>query len=149
MKKIITLFMALTLILAAVPACADDVDPIVGAWYVMMNVADGPMTDALGDYTHLLLVFVFEEDGRIWTFEADFMPTDCQPRGPSVNGEWIHDETGYITRIISLGEGKAYLEGDLLYIKMTKNVYYIAHRMTPMNWYADIVSDTMLGIKNE
>jgi len=147
MKKIAVLILALALILSAVPSVAEDPDPIVGIWYILLNVADGPQNPLYQDYTCLMMILNFEPDGRIWYSEQDYLPADSVAVDPYISGEWSRTEEGYNTKLMSLGEGPAYLKDGLLYVKVMPNVYYVMHRMTPANWYSDILADTVVQLR--
>ena len=148
MKRILSLILALLILLTATVVTAEDKDPIVGGWYTYMEVQDGPMVDTLGNYTVLLIGLIFEENGSIRLFEHDFTPTDCNTSGPGFSGKWsVKADGSYDVSIMGAGSGTVYLKDGILYLPMTESVYYAFQPFVHMDWYSDIINDSILKLK--
>lgn len=143
MKKLLAL--SLILILALPAALADDApDPIVGAWYAWLEVSEGPALSELSGYTHILMEFVVEPDGRMRYFEIDFTDTDQVLNGPYINGSWKKADKGYTVSVIGSGTGTAYVDGDKLYFPVIQGAYYVFTRSVHMDWYKEILPENLL-----
>lgn len=140
MKRILSLILSIALLIPAAHAMGEKADPLVGSWYVYMEVSEAPAIETLQGYTHILMGFVFEPDGRIRFYEYDFKESGANPIEPTTSGKWEGGDGGvYTISQIGLDSGNAYLAGDLLYYPITNGAYYVLHRMTSMNWYSEIM----------
>lgn len=143
MKKLITAIIALAMILTAVPALADDPDPIVGAWYIHFEIPGSPVESQFPDISRFVCIFTFEEDGTVTSYEADYNRdgSTALSNGPNVVGRWTRTANGYSVSWMGVGTNPAYLrEDDLYVICLSPGVYYRAHKMTLGDWYTDIVT---------
>lgn len=124
MKRTLSIILALILILAAVPALADQ-DPIVGFWYI---------TNSYGG-SQIVSAYVFDASGNIYAMAFDIEPSGFDTKN-SVNpiqiGNWLKVRTGvYSFRTIyqyAAAKDYLYLDGDLLYIAGSDS-YGRYHRM--------------------
>lgn len=138
MKKLLTLILAVALILPAA-AMAEDRDPIVGCWYMFF---DGDMYPeakfAFGDCDNEISVYYFKQDGTIMMLDNTVTGGTGNPIY-TLCGRWEIRNGEYYISIISLGEGKTILDGDVLKIPAfsVDNIFVIIHRIIPFNPYAD------------
>ena len=137
MKKLIILFLILSLILPAAVQ-AEEQDPIVGVWYCCIDSKD--MSKELQDqgYVYGIMLFHFSEDGEIIFLEVDFKGSAGETTDPSYIGKWEKKGNEYQTSIISAGVDRAWFEDDLLYISLNKVQYHGLRKMTTIDMYYNI-----------
>lgn len=139
MKRVFSLILAAVMLLAALPALADDPDPITGVWCGDLKITDPPQVPDLAGMTHCMIFAVMEDSGTLWTGEIDFLADGTQiTTGPTVSGKWEATDECYITSIVSVGEVPAYIHDGALYLQLFPGVYYKLSRMPEMNIYTDV-----------
>ena len=149
MKRVFLLIMVCALLAVAVPSLADDHDPIVGSWYINGVIEDGYMASQFGDMIRFVCLLTFEDDGTITYYEADYNSSSITSNAaqPSPMGQWARSGDDYTVSFFGVGENPAYIRGNVLYmIMLVPNVYYVLHRMTPMNWYLEMIPSTTINL---
>ena len=113
MKKLITVFLILALLL---PACsvADDPDPIVGCWYIYSGIVD----DA--DVYFEFHTFVFTSDGNIFSSKYDVSKDGITSLTDfKVIGMWSNENNDYYINIGFKGAEKLILDNDTIFFPVT------------------------------
>lgn len=141
MKKLLALFLILSLIVPAV-SFSDDFDPIVGCWYLCVDIRFMPeFASTLGDYDLMIGIYDFQADGSVKCVELDAKDSNGTPvYGPI--GKWINNGGSYNYSILSLGEGGAFLNDGALFIELQNDsteFYMKLRRLECFNMYADYV----------
>ena len=133
------LLVALLIVMPIVPAISET-DPIVGCWYIDLEINEGPNVPDFAGYVRAIFILVFEPDGSIIRVEVDFRENNRidQVRS-SVIGEWSRSGSDYTTKTVGIGEYSAYIKDSKLYsVTLFAGVCIAAHKMTSMDWYGDI-----------
>lgn len=143
MKKLIAVILILVILLPAA-VLAEERDPIVGIWYLCVDVTLYPeLSGAYNGKDLLFDIYNFMPDGPVMAAgleqtgqkgETSFQPT----------GRWEKEEDHYLLKVLNYGNTIIYVKGDLLYLKLTtadgSDSYLIMHRAIPMDPYSDITS---------
>ena len=142
MKKLITLILILALALPAV-AMADDVDPIVGGWYLFYDNTKYPeMSSNFGNYDYVFSVYFFSQDGTVYLLESDIKDGTSTPVFMSA-GSWKKTEglRRYAYKLIGFGEGIIQLKesGEMYLSAQDQSVYLHMRWVSPFNPYQDFV----------
>ena len=137
MKKLTAVILILVLILPAIAVA--DPDPIVGAWYIMLDYTQYPSPDAVGK-EYMFYIMVFEEDGTISCVSAESTQDSGLTASGGTMGAWVNNgDNKYIISVLGIGTNKGELEGDRLFFQVTGNVWYSMQRMNMGDWYKDMV----------
>lgn len=138
MKKLITIILILALALPAA-ALAEEMDPIVGNWYVLLEIPGTPFETVVPDYTQMIVILTFAEDGQIVYAEMDYKGTTVEMKQPRVWGKWEKKDGQYSVSLISVGTDEAFFHDDLLYVAaFSKGLYYGFRRLEPEDIYNEI-----------
>lgn len=132
MKRALALILSALLILAAVPALADDPEPIVGVWYLDMEPTDN-------SGARILWVYIITEKGDIY-LNMNFFPVKGDPADPLMYRPGSWEKTDADTYVLHGWEGAdpAYVmvSGDTLVMPLSSTEsYYTFRRMEPMTSY--------------
>jgi hypothetical protein len=138
MKKLITVFMILALVLPAT-ASASDQDPIIGGWYIMFDYREIPTMPETEGKMYMLYIMLFEKDGSIYGITSERGETLGLSAMGSAIGTWSKDNNIYTVNIVGVGTSNPTIEDDRLIIKMTDTVCYSMRRLEMGSFYKDIV----------
>ena len=120
-------------------ADAEKQDPIIGAWYIMLDYRDGPQTAETIGKTYMLYVLVFEESGAISAVSGESTDITGLTAAGSRVGQWVNENGKYTLSIVGIGTTPAEFSGDRLLVKVTTNIWYSMQRMNLGGWYTDMV----------
>lgn len=137
MKKLITVILILALLIPA--AAFADRDPIIGYWYLYMDLKLYPeMKSAYkGNYDDLISMYKFEESGVINALENDTFNGQGTPVFAG-NGKWSKTSTGYEYSLVGIGQGTLTIEGDDMWLSIQNGTMYMKlRRIVPFNPYGD------------
>lgn len=138
MKKLITITLILALLLP-VAVLAEAPDPIVGAWYMMLDYRQGPQTAETKGKKLMILIMIFEEDGTLSWITSDSDETNgIVVQGETV-GTWSRNGNNYNVNIIGTGTNRAELTDDRLLVEVMQNAWYTMRPMELGSWYSDVV----------
>ena len=137
MKKLFCLL--LVLLLVPFSTFADDPDPIVGAWYIMLDYTEYPQTADTENKNYMFYMMIFEENGTISGVSGESLKTTGLYASGSAIGTWSNDNGKYTFNMIGVGSNAAEFDGDRLLVQMTTNVWYSMQRMNKGNWYSDLI----------
>lgn len=139
MKKLITVILVLALLLPAA-ALGSDPDPIVGYWYMFIDLKAYPeLSAAYGDYDHLISLYYFDESGVIYLLENDVKAGSASPVFTG-GGKWEKAQDGYNVSIIGLGETTLSISDDIALLNVTKySVSAKLRKIITFNPYTDYV----------
>ena len=135
MKRFICLL--LVCLLFPLVSIADDPDPIVGAWYIMLNYKEYPTAETEGK-NYMIYIMICNEDGTIDGISAESNQSGLTANGSGI-GKWENRDGTYAISIIGLGRNPAEFSGDRLLVQMTENIWYSMQRMYFGDWYSDLV----------
>lgn len=120
-----------------------ETDPIVGVWYIDMELKEGPPVAGAEGYTRFVVVATFEENGNISLFEIDYNGIQLIPTNTGIIGTWEKTGDRYNTKVVGIGEYYALLRDDkdeLYAMIVNDGVVYKFHRMKHFQWYGtDII----------
>ncbi len=137
MKKLITIILILAMLTPA--AMAEDNDPIVGNWYVLLEIPGTPFESVVPDYTQMIVILTFAEDGQIVYAEMDYKGTTVEMKQPRVWGKWEKEDSKYTVSLISVGTDEAFFKDNLLYVAaFSTGLYYGFRRLEPEDIYNEI-----------
>lgn len=138
MKKLLCVLLIAFLLLPSA-VVADDPDPIVGCWYVCLDIKDATKELQEAGYLYGIFLLVFCEDGSIMSCSSEFKSSSGTQTEPTYVGKWEKNGSEYKTSIIGNGENRAFFEDDLLYVCFLNNVqYHGLRKMTKLNLYNNI-----------
>lgn len=141
MKKLLTIILIIALALPA--AALADSDPIVGSWYMYMDVKTFPeLKNLYMDSDYFIMIFNFMENGTILAHEIVITDNVSTPNTYPA-GKWEKDENGYKYSIIGVGQNRILLENGYLYLKSGDNEYNIYMKFSPLekfNPYVDFIT---------
>ena len=137
MKKIIAMLLILLLIPVCVPA---EEDPAVGTWYFYMTYDNAPNSKDFADYLCTVYHLFVLPSGDLAQFELDIKKdSSTESNAYDIVGKWERTGSGeYKFSLLGVGEYPAYLKGEDLHVCLYEGVYYILHKMAPINWYKDL-----------
>ncbi len=146
MKRITALILAALLILAAVPALAEDPAPIVGVWYL-----DAEPTET--NNTRIVYLYFISPDGGIYgmlmMFRNNALVSEATI-GPRVFGSWSLGDDGEY-RIYGWNDSNPSLVrvgADMLIMPLPlSRTYCVFHRMAPLisvDYWDESMSNYML-----
>jgi hypothetical protein len=141
MKKLITII----LILALVPviALADERDPIVGSWYMYVDISITPeLAGAFNNSDMLLLILKMNDGGTISSITFALNGSeDNYDYSPA--GKWEKDGDSYSLSIVGIGKTKAVIQdGDLIFDAKGLTGYNIGmklHKLKEFDPYSDYI----------
>lgn len=138
MKKLITIILALALFL---PAAALASDPIVGCWYMYIDLIEHPEMKAnYGEFDRIIDIYIFDESGNVSLMEGAISNGACTPSF-AATGKWEAGATGYNASLIGIGETTISVSGDEAKLKIPSPVGYSVNmkmrRLTPFDMYKD------------
>ena len=121
---------------------SSEADPIIGCWYIDMELIDEITISGYEDYIRFVQILSFEENGTITRFEIDYAKGKQDTVGPANIGKWERiSDSQYSLSIVALGTEKAFIvDGDLYAIGAAKDMYYCYHKMINFDWYNDMYS---------
>lgn len=135
MKRILSILAAMVMILAAVPALGEEIDPIVGVWYL----------DIMNDGVHTAIVMTFD----IYSYvNLQMFDVTTNPLKPSVvrdtisAGYWQQEQKGVYTIFgsdVGLDHAPLYLIAGALHVPLSDNDYWVFHKMEPSELNLTIV----------
>ena len=137
MKRFLSLFLVLIFCISF--SSAEEKDPIIGAWYIMLDYEQGPSSPESSDKNYMIYVLFFDEDGTVNALSGEELKSTgfyCQ--GSPV-GKWSNDKGSYTVSIMGFGTDNPTIENDRLLFKVIDSVYYSMHRLDMCDWYTDIV----------
>ena len=135
MKKLITVLLILSMIMPA--AALADSDPIVGAWYIMLDYRESPVPDYTGK-SYMLYIMIFEEDGAISGISGEHLATGLYASGSTI-GSWKKENGKYSVNVVGVAPGYAEFSENRLLVQMTTNVWYSMQRMNMGDWDKEMV----------
>lgn len=137
MKRLLCII--LVFILLPVLAIAENPDPIIGSWYMMINIKGSPLEATAPDYTRTIIILTLEESGNVILSEIDFKGEKVETNTPMVCGEWKKNGSEYSISIISTGKVRAFINKELLHIDLyNSGIYFGLRKMEPLDLYTDI-----------
>jgi hypothetical protein len=126
-------------ILLPVLTIAENPDPIIGSWYMMINIKGSPLEATAPDYTRTIIILTLEESGNVILSEIDFKGEKVETNTPMVCGEWKKNGSEYSISIISTGKVRAFINKELLHIDLyNSGIYFGLRKMEPLDLYTDI-----------
>jgi len=136
MKKLITIILIMAL---ALPALAlAEPDPIVGAWYMLIDYSRYPFPEMQGK-NYMIYVLIFEESGIISGISGESAQGDGLTASGSTLGAWVKNGDSYTVSMIGIGNNKAEFHGDRLHVQMLDNIWYSLQRMDFSDYYTDVI----------
>ena len=140
MKKLITVILILALFLPAAALAADQ-DPIVGAWYIMLDYNEMPFEDdgSVTGKNYMLYVLIFEESGTISGFSGESVQGIGFYGTGSTLGTWMNVDGVYAATIAGIGTSRPTIEDDRLILRMAGRVHYSMRRLEIGSWTDDLV----------
>ena len=139
MKKCFCLLLAV-LMLCPVLSMADDPDPIIGVWYLCVDINDTTTELIEKGYTYSISILQFSADGQIVGSSVDFKPGSGESQTPSYLGKWEKDGNQYKTSLIGNGIDKAFFEDGVLYVAIfNQTQYYGFRKMQNFDIYWNII----------
>ena len=138
MKRLIALILAI--VLFPVVSLSEEPDPIVGAWYIMLDYNEIPVSAETAGKDFMFYIVFFDEDGKISGVSGESLETTGLYANGSGVGSWSNVDGKYTVNMIGVGSNSAELSGDRLFLQMLPNVWYSMQRLNMGSWYSDIVS---------
>ena len=138
MKKVFAFLLAVCLLLPAF-APAEDRDPIVGCWYMLVDGEKYPEFMAnFGNYDSMLSIYYFLSNGTVTLLENDVAGGSSQPTYTSV-GRWKKDGDSYQCSIMGIGNCTItfWAESAMLATESTPGVSMKLRLLRPFNPYSD------------
>lgn len=119
---------------------SETIDPIVGCWYMFIDVNDTSQELIDSGYKYSAILLLFTEDNLILFNETDFTASSGESRTPQKMGKWEKDNDKYIVSIISVGINEAYLKDQILFACLfNKDQYCVLRKMEQFNVYTDFL----------
>ena len=137
MKKLLSFILILCIFIPA--AVAEEQDPIVGAWYIMLDYSEYPASPETAGKNYMLYIMVFEPSGTISGISGESAEATGLAAYGSAVGTWENTGGSYIVNLIGVGSNSAEFSGDRLLVQMTENVWYSMRRMDWASWYTDMI----------
>lgn len=133
MKKLFAVM--LVVLFLPVSALAEQ-DPIIGNWYMLLEVKGSILESSIPDCTQMFLLLTFEENGNIIWSEQDYNGETVNAIQPSVFGQWKKEGSEYSVSFVSVGTEKAFFEDNLLYVAaFSPNLYFGFRKIVPIDLY--------------
>lgn len=118
MRKLIAVVLVILLLL---PAAALAADPIVGCWYVHMDLKTYPELRATyGNYDTIVDLYFFDESGVIRAIEGVITDGACTPTFGGV-GKWEKNLFGYNVSLLGFGDSTMTVSGDEAKMKLSNS----------------------------
>ena len=137
MKKLLAVVLIIALALPAL-ALADQ-DPIIGCWYMCVDVKDTSVDLIEQGYLFSVLLFHFTQNGEIYFQEIDFKNSTSEANEPSKLGKWERKDSGYTLSIIGVGVHDSSIENGQMYACIIGDrTYHLLRKMTFFNLYNEI-----------
>lgn len=138
MKKLIAFIMILAMLL---PAAALAEDPIVGCWYINIDLFKQPeMRASYGNCDRIIDVYIFDESGTITLIEGVITDGACTP-SYSAQGKWEKTLSGYNVSIVGFGKTTMTINGEEALLKIPNdqavNASMKLRRLIPFDMYSD------------
>ena len=141
MKKLLCMLIVLVLILPSF-SFADDPDPIIGSWYLFMDIKGSIFESSLPNVSKLYCVITFEESGKLLYCEFSYNGEKGEANTPAVMGEWKNNGSDYTVSFLFTGTETAYIKNDMLYLAiLSPGVHFGFNRMHPIDFYSDVEVD--------
>lgn len=132
----------LVLLLLPVISFSEEPDPIVGSYYILLNLTGTPFESSADGIVTSVFVVTFDDSGRVYYLEQDFYDDKSTSKDPRMIGEWKKEDSKYIVSILYVGTKEAYFENDILYVALfVKDQYYALRKMTPIDLYEEVFFD--------
>ena len=140
MKKLITVILILAMLLPAA-ALAEDPDPIVGSWYIMLDIKGSILEQAFPeDALRFISIMTFTEDGKILYGEQDYYGSGkIDAPQPAIYGKWEKNGSKYGISILAKGTDQAFIEDGLLYVAaFNEGIYFGYRKMEALDLYDEV-----------
>ena len=137
MKKLFCLL--LILLFVPLVSFSESADPILGAWYIMLDYTEYPVTAETENKNYMFYIMIFEENGTVSGVSGENLKTTGLYAYGSSVGTWSNDNGKYTVNMIGVGSNSAEFDGDRLLVQMTTNVWYSMQRMNKGGWYTDLI----------
>lgn len=140
MKKLLIVFLIVSLIVPTVSFAVDPSDPIIGNWYIMFDKFASPeLAPNFSENDLIFLVYSFFNDGTILQSEIDIKDKIGTPFSGAA-GKWEKSGNGYSCSIIGLGSVNALIENGELLLHMPNSNFYLRFRkLVPLDAYNDYI----------
>lgn len=137
MKKLFAFILVLAFLFPSF-AFAEDTDPLVGYWYIFVDLQVYPeMTTTFGDYDNMLSVYYFDPTGIIYLLENDVKDGAATPSFTG-SGRWKKADSGYNVSIIGIGETTLNFYGPSAYLRIPgSSISMKLRNLTRFNPYKD------------
>lgn len=137
-RKLISVLLITAIAILPVAALAVEPDPVVGYWYVFIDLKEYPeMASTAGNYDNMLSMYYFNESGSIYLLENDMKDYAATPMFTG-NGRWEKTSSGYNVSIIGFGETTMIVSEDTAYLKIPNTQLSMKFRkITSFNFYTD------------
>lgn len=139
MKKLFAVILILALIIPAVSMAAEP-DPIVGAWYLMLDYTKSPYEDSsFENKNYMIYVLFFEEDGTVSGFSGESIQGVGFYGAGTIRGTWLHAGDIYAANISGFGTSNPTIEDGRLILWASGNIYYSMRRLEWSSWTDDLI----------
>ena len=140
MKKVFAFLLAVCLLL---PACApaEDRDPIVGCWAMLIDGEKYPeFMQSFGNYDSMMSIYYFLSNGTIMLLENDVTNGTAQPYYTS-SGKWEKSGNVYKCSIIGIGSCTMTLRAEtaIFELESTPGVSMKLRYIRPFDPYSDYI----------
>ena len=137
MKRLLALFLVFVFVL---PVCAfADQDPIIGCWYMFVDVNETSKELIEQGYVFSLLLFYFAKDGDIYYQEIDFKDSTSEADTLNKLGKWERKGSGYSLSIYGVGVNDSFIDNDQMYVCfLVEKTYHLLRKMSFFNLYNEI-----------
>lgn len=137
MKKLLAV--VLVLVLAFPVLSLADQDPIIGCWYMLVDIKDTSIELIESGYVFSVLLFHFTQNGEIYFQEIDFKDSTSDANDPIKLGKWERKGSGYSLSIIGVGVNDSFIENNQMYAcVLGDGLYHLLRKMTFFNLYTEI-----------
>ena len=142
MRKLITLLLIAALLLPAA-ALAEERDPIVGYWYLYIDLDLYPeLAYVYTEKEFMIDLYHFMPDGTVLGAGVEQTGNDgntyFQP-----TGRWLKEGDHYILKILNAGDSDLHIRNDLMYLNLKAiggtDSYMVLHRLLPLDPYTELV----------
>ena len=135
MKKLLALILIVAMFMP-VFATAEDPDPIVGFWYLVMDVSTFPekIKEQLWSNIHTYRILAevdilyFNEQGEIYAVELNYEPMMVHADDAIISGTWTKNDKGEYNVVYKSKSAPAYFDDGKLFIKY-HDVYAALRKM--------------------
>lgn len=142
MRKLITMLLIAAMLLPAA-ALAEESDPIVGYWYLYIDIDLYPeMAGAYNGKDYIIDLYHFMGDGTITGAVIEQTGREGTATFHPV-GKWQKEDNHYIISIFGAGNADLHIKNGLLYFNLKPlngvDSYIVLRSMTALNPYSEIV----------